>query len=312
MDGPWKGYSMPSPMSTSSHIQKSTATSQWSLGILTGPSIDRLQTPSGIINPVLTTRDIHDRQSSFIADPFLFRDGKTWYLFFEMFDVALNRGVIAYAQSSDGLRWSYQQVVLEEPFHLSYPYVFSHGGEIYMVPETKKAREVRVYRATDFPKRWEFCRTLIRGRFADASIVFWQERWWMFVARGAYSMAIFHSDQLLEGWRSHWRQLFYIRNKSCARPGGRVIVDNGQLIRFAQDAKVRYGHQLRAFAVDKLSKLAFKEHEMLDRPLLTPSQSGWNCVGMHHIDPQRTDDGNWLAVVDGAGYPFETEMEQTA
>jgi hypothetical protein len=33
-------------------------------------------------------------------------------------------GEIGLATSEDGLKWDYKQVVLNEPFHLSYPYVF--------------------------------------------------------------------------------------------------------------------------------------------------------------------------------------------
>jgi len=64
----------------------------------------------GAINPVLTASDVTDREATFVADPFLFHEGSTWYMFFE---VLSNLGEqIGLASSSDGLHWTYQQIVL--------------------------------------------------------------------------------------------------------------------------------------------------------------------------------------------------------
>ena len=46
-------------------------------------------------------------------------------------------------------------IVLDEPFHLSYPQVFQWQGAWYMTVESAGARRVSLYRATDFPLRWE-------------------------------------------------------------------------------------------------------------------------------------------------------------
>lgn len=293
-----------------SQASESAPGSQWSLGILTGENLSKLHEPQGISNPVLTSRDVSDRRASLLADPFLFRHGELWYLFFEIFDDDLIRGVIAYATSDDGLRWTYRGVAMQEDFHLSYPYVFEHAGEIYMIPETKKQREVRLYRATSFPTQWKLEKVLLRGRLADSSIVHYKDRWWIFAARGAYSMAIYHSTSLLGEWKRHLRPVFYLRNKAKSRPGGRICMHNGKLMRFAQDSKLRYGHQVRAFEIEVLTPHRFRERELLDRPLLTPEGRGWNSIGMHHIDAQQLNDGSLLAVVDGAGYPFENGQNE--
>ena len=44
--------------------------------------------------------------------------------------------------------WHFRSIVLDEPFHLSYPYVFDHESETYMIPEAKGSNSVRLYRAT--------------------------------------------------------------------------------------------------------------------------------------------------------------------
>ena len=53
--------------------------------------------------------------------------------------------------------------MLKEPFHLSYPYVFKHKGTYYMIPESRAAGAVRLYRARSFPLSLEFDTTLFEG-----------------------------------------------------------------------------------------------------------------------------------------------------
>lgn len=38
---------------------------------------------------------------------------------------------------------------------MSYPQIFEHDGEIYIVPETGLGHTLDMYRAVDFPDRWE-------------------------------------------------------------------------------------------------------------------------------------------------------------
>ena len=106
----------------------------WSIGIYTGDSPFRLREVAN--NPVLRNTDVSDIEAEFVADPFMLRTDDRWYMFFEVLHRETQRGVIALATSDDGFNWKYEQVVLEEPFHLSYPYVFDWQGERYMVPET--------------------------------------------------------------------------------------------------------------------------------------------------------------------------------
>jgi hypothetical protein len=45
--------------------------------------------------------------------------------------------------------------VLERSYHLSYPFIFRWGSDIFMIPETSDNRTVEVYRAVEFPGKWE-------------------------------------------------------------------------------------------------------------------------------------------------------------
>jgi hypothetical protein len=193
-------------------------------------------------------------------------------------------------------------VVLTEAFHLSYPYVFAADGQHWMIPETHQTRSVRLYRASDFPYRWEFHRELIAGElFADASVVRHARQWWMFVECTAHrhdTLRLYHATDLLGPWQEHDRSPIVSDDPSAARPAGRVVPTERGLIRLAQDCRVEYGTAVYAFNITNLSVEDYVEQPLCAGPILGPSGSGWNASGMHHLDAARCDSG-WLAAVDG-------------
>src|ERR1051326_8374444 len=93
----------------------------WSISIYRGNSPFRLE-PSR--TPALSKDHITDIPAEFVADPFMLQHNRRWHMFFESITAKTKPGKLALATSNDGLTWSYQQVVLREPFHLSYPHVF--------------------------------------------------------------------------------------------------------------------------------------------------------------------------------------------
>src|SRR5690242_233585 len=93
---------------------------RWSIGIYTGAGPLALGPAANAANPVMTARQVTDVPARFVADPFMVRAGKTWHMFFEVFRADTHRGDIGLATSADGFTWTYRQVVLHEPFHLSY------------------------------------------------------------------------------------------------------------------------------------------------------------------------------------------------
>lgn len=139
---------------------------------------------------------------------------------------------------------------MEEPFHLSYPYVFKWRGAFFMVPETLGAGCVRLYRAAVFPSRWVPVADLVEGEFADSSIFRHQERWWMMTCGRPYrhdQLRLFDASRLDGPWTEHPLSPIIDNNPHIARPGGRVIRWNKQLIRYAQDCSPTYGKQVHAF-----------------------------------------------------------------
>src|SRR5262249_55013165 len=138
----------------SAPVGQPTRTQIWSIGIYQGKSPLTLAPALEINNPVLTHDSVSDAPAMFVADPFMLQAQGMWYMFFEVMNVQTGKGEIGLATSVNALRWRYQQIVLREPFHLSYPYVFQLENDYYMIPESYQANSIRLYKAVEFPTQW--------------------------------------------------------------------------------------------------------------------------------------------------------------
>ncbi len=274
----------------------------WSIGIYTGDSPFHLRAPANRANPVITAADVTDIPAEFVADPFMLRHDGRWYMFFEVLNRESQRGVIALANSDDAYTWTYEQVVLEEPFHLSYPYIFEWQGDYYMIPETLGASALCLYKADDFPTRWSLQQRLMKGSYADPSVVRFNDLWWLFTCTEPYGhdiLRLYFARDLCGPWKEHPRSPIITNDKSRARPAGRVLQVDHHVIRFAQDCLPDYGTRVRAFEIKDLTRETYVEVEHPNSPLLLPTGEGWNAMGMHHVDAHREDNGQWIACVDG-------------
>lgn len=274
----------------------------WSIAIYSGRSPFTLADAPGVVNPVLTRDSVTDVAAKFVADPFMLKTDGVWNMFFEVMNRQSKKGEIGLATSKDGINWTYQQIVLREAFHLSYPCVFQWQDEYYMIPETYQANSVRLYRANPFPTRWSFVGPLLQTRCADPTIFRFQEKWWMFICATPFqhdSLRLYFADSLTGPWSEHPSSPVIEGDKQNARPAGRVLVSGGKIIRFAQDCVNYYGNHVRAFEISELTTTSYTEHEFAANPILTASGKGWNESGMHHVDAHQLNPNEWLACVDG-------------
>ncbi len=272
----------------------------WSIGVYEGESPFNLVPAADVTNPVLSARDVTDTEARFVADPFLVPQDGRYFLFFEVLNKKNNQGDIAYSESSDGKHWNYRKIILDEKFHLSYPYVFEWNGDHYLVPESFEDLSVRLYKATNFPEKWEHVGTLLSGyRYVDPSIFRYHDRWWLLVSTIENDVLnLYYSDDLSGEWRPHPMNPIIRFDRNIARPGGRVISIDNRLYRFAQDDDPEYGTQVFAFEIVELTEKTYVEKPVSDMPLLSGTGSGWNAAGMHHVDLHRVGD-KWMATVDG-------------
>jgi hypothetical protein len=271
----------------------------WSIGIFSGPKLSVLKPVTEM--PVLSAEQVTDIPAEFVADPFMIQIGTTWHMFFEVMNAETGRGEIGLAKSVDGIRWDYQQIVLSEPFHLSYPYVFGADGEYLMIPESHEANAIKLYRAVSFPTNWEPVKTILEGAWVDSSVFFLNGLWWLFtnpLAPSNQILELFYASDIVGPWHRHPMSPLVSSNHRIARGGGRLVVQDDRLVRFAQDCFPFYGTSVRAFEITVLDTCGYAERELEGSPILGPGSLPWNRSGMHHIDAHLTNSG-WLACVDG-------------
>lgn len=274
---------------------------RWSIGIYVGESPFDLVSAENINNPVLTAEDITDVSADLVADPFMVRENYTWHMFFEVMNTHTNQGDIGLAISNDGFNWIYKQIILDEPFHLFYPYVFKWKNEYYMVPESYQANSIRLYKAVDFPTQWSFVGTLLDGRdYVDPSIFHFNDTWWLFTTSTTSDiLRLYYADKLMGPWTEHPQSPIIIGDANIARPGGRVLLFDDQIVRYTQDDIPTYGNQVLVFEITKLTTTSYEEKEVSGNPILKASGTDWNTNGMHHIDPHQIGENEWVASVDG-------------
>ena len=220
--------------------------------------------------------------SRYLADPFaIMYEGSMWAMV-EDYDYRDRRGVISAVCISDpdsGLRR-----VIDTGTHASYPYLFQWDGQIWCVPETYQAQEVRLYRATEFPVSWKLEMVLIQGLAAlDPTVLHHSGRWWLFCTdqnSGPNSkLRIWHSDQLTGSWVPHALNPVKTDIRS-SRPAGTPFVVDDVLYRPAQDGSETYGGSVTINRVSVLTETGFSEEVVAT---IGPLQQGPYRDGLHTI-----------------------------
>lgn len=203
-------------------------------------------------------RRLPDDGGRYYADPFLLVAGGTNFMFVEEYDLATAKGLISVAALTADGSFERPRPVLETDTHLSYPHVFEHGGQFWMIPETLQARAVQLYRAESFPDKWVLEATLLDGiEASDATLVQHDGLWWMFVATRQWlgsnwdTLSVFWAERLQGPWLPHDGNPITIDSR-CARPAGQFFHHEGALWRPAQDCSEGYGSGLALCRVEEL------------------------------------------------------------
>jgi hypothetical protein len=200
------------------------------------------------------------------ADPFIIENGGRHFLFFEDVPAGSRKGRISVLEISGEGESGEQSVALEESHHLSYPFVFRHNDELFMVPESAASNTVPLYKARRFPNEWEHCANLVAGiSVVDTTPFFYDSVWYIFATSREPGIETFllYADRLDGQWQYH------PVNPICsdarrARGAGAIFERNGRWLRPSQDCSVRCGY---AIIFNEIVRLSTTEYE--ERPFET-------------------------------------------
>jgi hypothetical protein len=270
-------------------IYKKRGNHKWSVGMGIADSLHPNLVPETVINHEFV---INHLGGEYIADPFVVQKEGVYYLFVE--HVIKNIGKISVLKSLDYTSWEFCGVVLDEPFHQSYPQVFEQSGEFYMIPESRKSGSVRLYKSVDFPLKWKFQKSLITGQFTDPSILNHNELWYIFTTDHNYFLRCFVSKSFDGDYREHPKSPLGIGN--CMRPAGSFFNKDGKLYLPVQNRSRGYGSWVSLLLIKELSpdKLCYRKQgsflKRINHPLFED--------GNHHIS-YFNKDGKVYFAIDG-------------
>ncbi|RVT89377.1 formyl transferase [Sphingomonas crocodyli] len=223
----------------------------------------------------------------FIADPFgLWRDDKL-YLFVETYDYRVRVGAIEVLVYDRDFALIERRMVIEEPWHLSYPFVFEADGETWMLPEAHRSNKLTLYRAIDFPYVWEPAHVIELDHVpVDATPLFHDGLWWLFytsASREPDKMSALHvayAEKLTGPWRPHPMNPVRV-DITSSRPGGTPLLLDEQVVLPAQDCSATYGGAIRPLAIPVLTPDRFEAEACL--PIRAPAGFAPYTEGLHTL-----------------------------
>jgi hypothetical protein len=201
------------------------------------------------------------------ADPFVIFKNDTYFIFIEECMYKTGKGHISCLTMDKEGNYSMPEKIIEKPYHVSYPFVFIHDNEYYMIPETSSNRTIDLYKCVEFPNKWEFKETLINNICAfDATLLNKDGKWWLFATivenKGAPStdeLFLFFSSKLFSGnWTPHPLNPI-VSDVRSARPAGNIFSYNQNIYRPSQNSSKKYGYGMKMNQIVTLTEYEYKE-----------------------------------------------------
>jgi len=206
----------------------------------------------------------------FWADPIVFNYNEKHFIFFEEYFFKKKKAHISVAELDNTGKLLNSRVVLNKPYHLSYPFVFKNETDIFMIPETSGNKTIEIYKCVSFPDKWEFQMNLMQDLHAvDTTLHYYDNKFWLFVNikenKGASAwdeLFLFYSDELLTTkWISH-PQNPVISDVRRARPAGKIFTYKEKMYRPSQDCSCTYGYAININEIIVLTETEYKEKKV--------------------------------------------------
>jgi hypothetical protein len=215
-------------------------------------------------------KKIKNLPGRYFADPFVIKRNQKHYVFVEDYIKKDSKAVISVIEIDDKDNHKYFTSIIEEDFHLSFPFIFEYENDLFMIPESSINKDIRLYKCIKFPDKWIYCYNLISNIHAADTILFKKSNlYWLLTTSSKdndYSsqLNIFFSDNpLSKRWTAHKKNpvRYDINN---GRNGG-LLIDNNELIRATQTydynkyGQNQYGRKINLNVIKDISESNFVE-----------------------------------------------------
>jgi hypothetical protein len=239
-----------------SRLENAKFDAQWALAFRRDPENT---SPLALFESKPALQELLPPPDRFWADPFAIRRNGRDYVFFEELIHERGLGHISVAELGEEGFTSAPVTVLERPFHLSYPFLLEHEGDVLLIPEMALEGRVEIFRATKFPYEWDLATTILEGQMlVDSTLAHINDKWWMFAtvvdqcSDPSANLHLFYANSPYGPWVPHRMNPIRTDVRS-SRPAGALFEFGGQWYRPSQDCSIRYGFAVqlqRIVAID--------------------------------------------------------------
>ncbi|SNR67068.1 hypothetical protein SAMN04488009_3087 [Maribacter sedimenticola] len=222
------------------------------------------------------------------ADPFIYYKNEKCFIFIEEMLINQNKGFISVMEIYSDGTYSKPVSIIENDYHMSYPFLFEDNDQLYMIPETGSNKTIELYKCVDFPYKWEFKKVLLEGEKAvDTTLFKHNEKYWIFTnkkemvgASAHEELFLYYTDDVIDKkWIAHPKNPI-VSDVSCARSAGNIFVKDNKIYRPAQNCIIRYGYGLK---IQEITVLNENEYEEKNIDSIYPNWSN-DLLGTHTIN----------------------------
>ena len=224
------------------------------------------------------------------ADPLIFTYNEITYVFMEVFNRNTGKGSIGYSIiTQDGI--SNPIIVIEESYHMSFPFVFEFDNVIYMIPETEANNSLNLYRCVNFPNEWILHQSFETDiKIVDSVLVNCKNNVLKFLASTFDENDVKKSKYIYYRLKKKNNDVFsiviideYGDYDYSNRNGGQIIKQNGnELLVTQRSTPAIYGYSLIFHIINKHSPLSLKLNSKIEiKPNDIRIMGKRNLLGVH-------------------------------
>lgn len=229
------------------------------------------------------------RNGAFLADPFVISKDDKSFIFLEEYDYKKDKGRISVISVDDAGNQSSIHSIIDNSYHMSYPFIFELDKTYYLMPETSSTKSIELYKCLEFPNKWEFCLNIMENVNAkDSTLFYYDQKWWLFTSMNETGfnelnfneLFLFYTDDIFSSkWQSHPKNPI-VNDPKLSRPAGKVFINEGKIYRPSQDCSGTYGNAININQITKLNEKEYMEN------LVSKIRPDWdhNLAGLHTLN----------------------------
>nr|WP_303776918.1 hypothetical protein [Bacteroides intestinalis] len=232
------------------------------------------------------------------ADPFILDVTDTVIIVLvEEFSYRINRGRLAkLIIDKETFQLKSMKIVLDLNTHLSFPAILRDGTDIYIYPENSASGSSMLYKYNSEDDSVSVIRQLSNQPLTDAIITKIDDNFYIFTTeiptQNGNKLSIYSALDDMESYKLIQNIILF---DNTARSAGDIFVDNGRIVRPAQNCNGGYGVGLVFQEIIKDSKGDFVLKELFRRKPIK------NYIGMHTYNQYK---GCYIVDLHARRYPY--------